>query len=51
MQYNLDSFVPALNYIMHKTNFEKAKWVKGRAIWVSGKSKIGRSIEHKRKAK
>ena len=44
-------FVPALNYVMHKTNFLKAKWVKRRAKWVSGKSKIGRFIERKRKAK
>ena len=35
-------------YLMHKT---KAKWVKGRAKWASGKSKIGRLIQHKRKAK
>ena len=39
------------NYSMQKRNFWKAKWVKKRAKWVNGKSKIGRFIEHKRKAK
>ena len=43
---------------MQKRNFwkakwvkERAKWVKERAKWVNRKSKIGRFIEHKRKAK
>ena len=36
---------------MLKRNFWKAKWVKERAKWVNRKSRIGRFIEHKSKAK
>ena len=46
------------SYYMQKRNFwkakwvkERAKWVKERAKWVNRKSKIGRFIEHKSKAK
>ena len=46
LQYN-----QYFNYSMQKMNFWKAKWVKERAKWVNRKSKMGRFIEHKRKAK
>ena len=36
---------------MQKRKFWKAKLVNERAKWVNRKSKIGRFIEHKRKAK
>ena len=49
---SLDSLIFACTfYSMQKRNFWKAKWVKERAKWVNRKSKIGRFIKHKRKAK
>ena len=50
---SLDSLICACTLITvcKKRNFWKAKWVKERAKWVNRKSKIGRFIEHKRKAK
>ena len=49
---SLDSLICACTLIKvcKKRNFWKAKRVKERAKWVNGKSKIGRVIEHKRKA-
>ena len=50
---SLDSLICACTLITvcKKRNFWKEKWVKEGAKWVNRKRKIGRFIEHKRKAK